>query len=401
MTSLFSLLRTGDWLTPQRLRLIVVLFALVSLAGLGVDIWSHTRFGVVNGEGEQLGRDFVNYWSGPRLALHGQAVKAYDINGFWAYERSLTAPNAEFKWYGYPPVAMVLAAPFAVLPFAPAFAAWTLSGWAILTRMLSSRLSPVWSGLAVIALPAFQFNVMTGQNGAFTAALLAGGVMLLDSNPVLTGVLFGALCYKPHMGVLIPIALLATGRWRTIFSAAATVAFLVAISLVWTGWPTWAGFLHNTPFHRQILETQGPGFVHMPSTYLMLRRFGLASPVAYGVQAATSVAAAGLVWSVWRRQVSMEMKGAVLLTATFVATPYVWDYDLVALLFAAAWLWAEAQATAWRPWEKAAMALAICLPSLAALATTDPRLQLGPIVLWWFLILLVRRASDGGPTAPA
>lgn len=394
MSNLLTLLRTGDWLTPQRLKLIAVLFAMVSLVGLAGDIWVHTRFGVVNGEGEQLGRDFVNYWAGPRLAMQGQAAKAYDLNWFWAYERSLTAPNAEFKWYGYPPVAMVLAAPFALLPFLPAFAAWTLSGWAIVTGMLSNRLTPLWAGLAVLALPAFQFNVMTGQNGAFTAALLAGGIMVLESSPILAGMLFGALCYKPHMGVLIPVAMLAAGRWKTIFSAAATVALLVAISLVWTGLPTWEGFLHNTPFHRRILESQGLGFIHMPSTYLMLRRIGVDSLFAYGLQGATSLLAAWMVFSVWRTTASKELKGAVLLVATFVATPYVWDYDLIALLFASVWLWAEAERTAWRNWEKTALMAMLALPSLASLIVLPTGLQLGPFAMWWVLILLVRRATS-------
>jgi len=187
MTTLLAHLRTGNWLTLGRLRVIAVVLALVSLTGIAGDVWVHTRFGVVNGEGEQLGRDFVNYWAGPRLALEGQAARAYDLNWFWNYERGLTAPNAEFKWYGYPPVAMVLAAPFALLPFLPALVAWTLSGWAILTRMLATRMPPMWVGIAVLALPAFKFNTLFGQNGAFTASLLAGGIMLLEFRPILAG----------------------------------------------------------------------------------------------------------------------------------------------------------------------------------------------------------------------
>jgi hypothetical protein len=394
MTSLLAHIRTGDWLTLRRLKVFAVVFALVSLVGIAGDVWVHTRFGVVNGEGEQLGRDFVNYWAGPRLAMEGQAQKAYDLQWFWDYERSLTAPNAEFKWYGYPPVAMVLAAPFALLPFLPAFAAWTLSGWAVLTGMLSRRLTPLWAGLAVLALPAFKFNTLFGQNGAFTAALLAGGILLLESSPILAGILFGALCYKPHLGVLIPIAMLAAGRWKTIFSAAATVSLLVAISLIWTGVPTWEGFVQNTPFHKRILETQGLGYIHMPSVYLMLRRIAVDSPIAYGLQAVSSLLAAWTVFTVWKSAASKELKGAVLLVATFVATPYVWDYDLIALLFASVWLWAEAERTEWRPWEKTALVVMLALPGLASLVVVQTGLQPGPFAMWWVLILMVRRATE-------
>lgn len=401
MTNLLAHMRTGDWLTVRRLKMIAVVFALISLVGIAGDAWVHTRFGVVNGEGEQLGRDFVNYWAGPRLALEGQAAKAYDLNWFWNYERGLTAPNAEFKWFGYPPVAMVLAAPFALLPFLPALIAWTLSGWAILTRMLTTRMPAMWAGIAVLALPAFKFNTLFGQNGAFTAALLAGGIMLLESSPILAGVLFGALCYKPHMGVLIPVAMLAAGRWKTIFSAAATVALLIAVSMVWTGLPAWEGFIQNSPFHRRILETHGLGYIHMPSTYLMLRRIGLESGFAYGLQAITSLLAAWIVFSAWRGQASREIKGAILLVATFVATPYVWDYDVIALLFASAWLWWEAERTAWRDWEKTSLVVMLAMPSLAGLIVNQLGLQLGSFAMWWVLLLLYRRAQDAGKRAPA
>ena len=40
-------------------------------------------------------------------------------------------------------------------------------------------------------------------------------LVLLDARPVLAGVLFGLLAYKPQFGLLIPLVLIATGRWKT------------------------------------------------------------------------------------------------------------------------------------------------------------------------------------------
>ena len=53
---------------------------------------------------------------------------------------------------------------------------------------------------------------------------VGGGLLLLDRRPVLAGILFGALCYKPHFGMLIPVALAASGRWRAFGAAAASAA---------------------------------------------------------------------------------------------------------------------------------------------------------------------------------
>jgi len=42
---------------------------------------------------------------------------------------------------------------------------------------------------------------------------------LLERRPVAAGLLFGLLCYKPHFGLLVPVALASGGYWRS-FAAA-------------------------------------------------------------------------------------------------------------------------------------------------------------------------------------
>ncbi len=49
---------------------------------------------------------------------------------------------------------------------------------------------------------------------------MTGALLQLDKRPVLAGILFGLLAYKPQFGLLIPFVLAASGRWRT-FAAAA------------------------------------------------------------------------------------------------------------------------------------------------------------------------------------
>src|SRR6185437_7428179 len=48
--------------------------------------------------------------------------------------------------------------------------------------------------------------------------------------PVLSGILFGLLAYKPQFGLLIPVALLMAGQWRAISAAALTVIALMAVT---------------------------------------------------------------------------------------------------------------------------------------------------------------------------
>lgn len=400
MNSALAALRSGDWLTIERMKRWAPVFALVSILLLALDFWTHTRFGVVDGKGEQIGRDFVNYWAAARLALEGRTDLAYHVDKFVSYERSLTAANAEIKWEGYPPVGMLLAAPFGALPFLPAFAAWTLAGWAVLTRMLAPRMGLFLAACALMAAPAFYIDAMSGQNGAFSAALLAGGIMLLDRRPLLAGMLFGLLCYKPHLGVLIPLALAASGRWRVAVAAGVTVALVLGASVLEVGWRTWADFLAiDPPIHRRLLETGVGIWSRIPSVFIAGRLLGAPIVWAYALQGLSAVLAATGLVLVWRGPTSTLFKGAALMIATFLATPYAWDYDMVILVFAAVWYWGEAEAKGWRPWEKTALAALIVSPWVLPTFSRYAHLQLGPAILWFMFALLVTRARALGVAA--
>src|ERR1700679_3751882 len=99
-----ALISKADWLSAERVRRFALVFAAFALLLLGADAWMHTRAGLTDADGIQLGRDFVNYWSGAKLAASGHASTVYDLDGFAAFERLQTAPNAALKWYSYPPV---------------------------------------------------------------------------------------------------------------------------------------------------------------------------------------------------------------------------------------------------------------------------------------------------------
>jgi hypothetical protein len=73
-----------------------------------------------------------------------------------------------------------------------------------------------------------------------TAALFGAATLLIDGRPVPAGLLFGMLCYKPHLGLLIPVALAAGRRWRAFTAAVAAVLGLCAFSAVLFGVDTWS-----------------------------------------------------------------------------------------------------------------------------------------------------------------
>ena len=103
--------------------------------------------------------------------------------------------------------------------------------------------------LLAVAFPAVFVNLGHGHNGFLTAALIGFALMQIDRRPVVAGVLFGLLAYKPQFGLMIPLVLLATTRWRALIAAAATVAALTLAVTLTFGADTWRAFFASAEFH--------------------------------------------------------------------------------------------------------------------------------------------------------
>ena len=118
-------------------------------------------------------------------------------------------------------------------------------------------------------------NLGHGQNGFLTAALLGGALAILDRRPIVAGLLFGLLAYKPQFGLMIPLALVAGGYWRSFAAAVATVAFLAVAATIAFGPDVWRAFFDSTHFMRTVVLEQGdPGWHKMQSLFAWARMWG-------------------------------------------------------------------------------------------------------------------------------
>ncbi len=171
------------------------------------DLWRQTSDHLTNGAARPFGDDFINYWSGAYLAWHGRAAEIYDLSAFHVFEQSVAGAAVDAYHYSYPPVLLALTAPLALIPYVPALFVWLLSGWFAFYRALTLAMPRTL--LLAIAAPAVFINAVGGQNGTWTAALFGGGLGLLERRPLVAGGLLGLLVYKPQLGLLIPVALIA------------------------------------------------------------------------------------------------------------------------------------------------------------------------------------------------
>jgi arabinofuranan 3-O-arabinosyltransferase len=303
------------------------------------DLLRQTRVGLTNGILRALGDDFLNYWSGAALAWRGSLADIYATEKYHAFQETVVgASTLEFFHYSYPPVMLVLTAPLAALPYVPALAVWLAASWYAFYRALCLALPAAEARLLSLAAPALFINAVGGQNGAWTAALLGGGLCLLDRRPFIAGMLMGLLVYKPQLGILLPIALLAGRRWRAFAGASVAAAGLIALSVLLFGLDLWGDFWRKFIWLRQAVLEDGVGTGHRLVSVFVFARMALDAPLAYAVQAVAAVAAAAVVAYAWWRDIAAEWRNALLILGTFVTTPYLHDYDLVVGAFVVAWL---------------------------------------------------------------
>jgi arabinofuranan 3-O-arabinosyltransferase len=383
-------LKYAPWLTGERVALWAAAF---SVTWIGVLAWDALTLGLTNAAGDHLGRDFVHFWSGARLAMQGRASMAYNTDFFGEFQRWSVAGSASvWNLYGYPPVALLLTLPLAGLPYIPALILWSALGVLLCAFTIQRHTGWRWAWMATFGPPAAFLNLFSGQNGYFTAVLLAGGLVLVERRPATAGILLGMLCYKPQMGILVPVALLAGAHWRAFLSATTMVSLLVLASAILLGPDTWTGFFGQAPLTRDMMETAGRGIWHrMPTVFCAMRLLGANLAVAYGIQAISTLLAGAAVVFLWRKSCALNIRVAALGLAAFLATPYAWDYDMIILTFVVVLLVQEARQTGFLPWEKIMWLAVVVLPVPMMAVAALWGLPLGPLVLWPALLLVLRR----------
>lgn len=386
------------WLDAERVRVIAKCWIAVALAIYAFDLLQQTKDGLSDGNGRPFGDDFVNYWSAAFLALHGRAAEIYDFAAFHAFEQQVTGPHIQYYHYSYPPVLLLLTAPLAVMPYVPALGIWLVASWAAFYRAL--KLTEYQGALLLsLAVPALFVNAVGGQNGAWTAAMLGGGLLLLDRRPVIAGVLFGLLVCKPQLGVMLPVALIAGQRWRAFFAAAVTGLGLVAASVIVFGPDLWSAYAAQAAVLRSVILEDGTGVWHrMLSVFVFARRLGLNVGAAYLVQAVAGLIAAAIVARSWWRDDPPEIRNALVLLGTCLATPYLQDYDFVMGAFVVVWLAAVAgPAGCARGTVLAARAGLLGLPLLAGIIGLKTGFAFGPLVIGAVFVLFARASFAQKP----
>lgn len=379
------------WLGGERLRT----YALAALACYGMFLavylyrtgWQHRPdFG-------PLALDFLPFWSASWLALHRHALDAYNLVALTAVETDAISRSPGILPWLYPPTFLLVVYPLALLPFkiaALAFLSGTLAFFVSVIRVIVPGRQTM---LLALAFPGAALVLVCGQNGLLTASLVGLGLVLLRSRPVLAGICFGLLCIKPHLAVLLPLALLCSRSWRALGAMALSAAGLLALSVLLFGTGTLLAFLHNAGFISGLVESGRASLARMPTVFAMATLAHVPRAWAYAAQGISAWMAAAAVCHAWGRDCAFALRAAVLVCASLLVSPYLFDYDLTWLGVLIAWYARHGLARGWKRYEREWLVGLWFMPVAGVFVVMQLKFQFMPLVTVATLWMLTRRIA--------
>lgn len=339
--------------------------------------------------------DFTSFYAASDLSLHGRAVDTYSEPPHFAAQKALFRDlERGYLTFMYPPIFLLLCLPFALLPFVVMTAVWLVTTTAAYAAAIFAVLPRPSHAVLFLSYPAVFFNAGYGQNGALSAALLGFAAWSLDRRPVLGGLCFGLLAYKPHLGLLVPLTFIITGRWRGFIAACMTVLFLAALTTAVLGPEIWAAYIGRADDARRWLESDDVNYLDKwVSLYGAIRLHGGSLALAYGAQVMLGLLAGGAyLLTLWRRRGADGTAQVAALTATIpFCTPFLLEYDLLILAVPMAWLVGEGVRTGFRRGEIPALVFAYVMPALFKITVWNNAFKLLVILSSLALLVVVLR----------
>jgi len=333
----------------------VPVLAAVILIAVGVDLINRPL---------EPGIDFHTYAAAGLVGVQHGWAHLYDQGLVKLAQLNLVPSQRTQPFLSPPPVAWITA-PFALMPYWMALAAWylvTLGGFALALAYSTSYRG--WIRALAVAAALAPWWVLHAVGVGQVVPLVAAGILvawrlLREKRDVLAGLVLGLLLLKPNTAMYVPLALLATGRLRTFIAWLAIAAGVVAVSAATLGPAGVSAYfadLSHLPGGANALTLNGT--------------FGLTGIVATAVRVV--IVAAALV-TAFRVRSSPGMAIVLGALASLINAPYLHGSDLCVLV-AAGWIvWHELPTPAWRG----------VLVAMWVVATPFAVLLVGPLLNRW------------------
>jgi hypothetical protein len=324
--------------------------------------------------------DFLNLYTGGRLALDGRFSELHDIDVQLAEERKAVPDLPQLVPFVRPIFYALVLAPLATLPYLTAFGVWI----GLQTALLFACWIWAWRRFGADALvyccmflPA-PLGIASGQDCVVMLALLiAASEMNRRGKPVASGAILALMLFKFHLVLLWPVALLLQKRWRMLAGYCAGAAVEIVISLA-------LGGLADARLYVSLLRNKSLDHLS-PSPQLMVRFEGFLANLGIGATWASAllIGAIVIVFLVAIRSAPLFVLAPL---ASLLVVPHVYGYDAAVLLGPILWVIFE-----WKDKAARIMAALLSTPICFGFALADkPWAIISSASLMVFFGLLVR-----------
>ncbi|EYD75512.1 hypothetical protein Rumeso_02922 [Rubellimicrobium mesophilum DSM 19309] len=274
--------------------------------------------------------DFDIFWIVGKMVWAGTLPDAYSMDLFATRQIEVVGGQVWAPWT-YPPQFNAVVALLALLPLGTAFALFNLVTLAAYLPILARLARGHVAAIMLTMLPIVAGDLIIGQNGLLTGALVGAYALLSLRGSALAGLPLGLMVIKPHLALGLGVAALLGRRWGTLAWAAGVVAGTSLLSTLAFGPAIWPAFLRGVAEAKGFLAEGKYHLNLMPSIYAALRSLGVAPGLAAAVQATVGLAGLAFVaLATLRRWEPRRLLSAATLGSLLVS-PYLQHYDLAIL----------------------------------------------------------------------
>lgn len=254
-----------------------------------------------------IATSFSFAWASYLFWFDGTTAYPIDYRVFWDAARAADIYRPSAMPFLYPPTALLLFKPLALVGFHTGYAIWSAVSALAFVIAVARLTNPKTAGWSMLSLAAIQCLVL-GQSPMILAALTFAAFALPG---VACGALLGlVMAIKPQLLLLAPLAFIVRREWRILIGMAGGAVAAVALSVAFFGTLLWQDWVSAIVSYGR--DTPYIGSFAMP-------------PVAGAILSAVAVIL------VARRVEGVYLIGLICV-ASLVASPYGHAHDMIAAI---------------------------------------------------------------------
>ena len=339
----------------------------------------------------RLGIDYATFYTTGKMVISGDISSIYSMPIHHSVLENLVGAVPYFLEWVYPPTFLFAVVPLVFLPLQVSFVLWMIvtfipAAFAVYFLSNKNKLAPLVFSL----FPGTFLNIRWGQNGFLTAALLGFGIYFAETNPLMSGLMFGLLTFKPQIAMIPFVILLALKKWNVFGWSCLFAATFAAISGLVFGYQPWFDFVSTTFNSSSMLSDVWAGAMWgIPTLYTSLRCMGLSGIVLSGILVIFAAASIYACVRVWKQTNQFSMRAMSLVMCLFLTLPYISLYECSLIGIPFTLLFFECIDKKEWSFHPYALLLLWILPLICLFIFVKSNIQLFPFVLAGYMIAVV------------